>query len=97
MRKLIVIAKLSFVDLATRLKESSYDAGISSSPSKSTLFNVFALLPEDYLNSALRMLDRMTADLYRKFGEKLDVFAGDNSAVACDNLIEREIKMKERL
>lgn len=101
MRKLIaaVIAKgtLSFVDLATRLKESSYDAGISSSPSKSTLFNVFTSLPEDYLNSALRMLDRMTADLYRKFGEKLDVFAGDNSAVACDNLIEREIKMKDRL
>ena len=43
------------------------------------------------------MLDEMTAELYSKFGEKLNVFAGDNSALACDNLIESEIKMKDRL
>jgi len=60
---------LSFADLAKELKKNDYNAGISSkaSPSKSTLFNVFTSLPEDYLNSLLRMLDEMTAELYMPF------------------------------
>ncbi|BBE42435.1 hypothetical protein [Conexivisphaera calida] len=92
-----VLAKgnLSFVDLAAELREMGYDAtvdGSRASPSKSTLFKAFAMLPREYLEEALRALDDMTAELYGGFGEDMNVFAGDNSAVPCDDMVVRNVK-----
>lgn len=44
------------------------------------------------MEEALRALDEVTAELYSGFGEDMDVFAGDNSAVPCDNMIVRNVK-----
>ncbi|MDG6931801.1 MAG: hypothetical protein JRN26_08430 [Nitrososphaerota archaeon] len=103
-RKLIaaVLAKgnLSFVDLAAELKEMGYDASLSGehiSPSKSTLFNVFSSLPRDYLEEALKLLDGIAAELYAGFNENMNVFAGDNSAITCDNMVMRKVKGKDKL
>ncbi|BBE42763.1 hypothetical protein NAS2_1376 [Conexivisphaera calida] len=96
-----ILAKgnLSFVDLAAELREVGYDAtvdGSRASPSKSTLFKAFTVLPREYLEDeeALRALDEMTAELYSGFGEDedMEVFAGDNSAIPCDNMIVRDVK-----
>ncbi len=44
------------------------------------------------MEEALRALDEVTAELYSGFGDDVYVFAGDNSAVPCDNMIVRNVK-----
>ena len=73
---LIAKGDLSFSDLSEKLKEKGY-----GTPSKSTLFNAFKALPQQYLNEALKAIDEMVAGLYSKFNEGLNEFAGDNSSV----------------
>nr|CCC55542.1 hypothetical protein [uncultured archaeon] len=89
---LIAKGDLSFSDISEKLKEKGY-----GTPSKSTLFNAFKALPQQYLNEALKAIDEMVAGLYCKFNEGLNEFAGDNSSVLCDNLVKREYRMNEVL
>jgi len=39
----------------------------------------------------------MIKELYSKFDENMNVFVGDNSALTCENLIEREIALERKL
>ncbi|MDI6642089.1 MAG: hypothetical protein QME68_07250 [Elusimicrobiota bacterium] len=98
----VIIAKgmLSFAKLSKELKDINYDAtidGSGRSPEKSRLHEIFQLVSSDYLQTATKLLDDMTKELYSKFDEPIDIFVGDNSALTCETLIERMIGMETKL
>lgn len=104
MRKTIpaILAKgnLSFEDLSSELRNINYDATLNSgnrSPGHTYLHELFQSIPQEYLQSALKMLDDMVLELYLKFKEAMNIFVGDNSALTCETLTERKIAMEPRL
>ena len=86
---------LSFADLSAQLKSIGYDAtikGIGKSPCASELHYIFEKIPKECFEEGLRMLDELSAKLYSKFGEDLDVFVTDGTAISSVYLEERTIK-----
>lgn len=97
-----VLAKgdLSFESVSDELKNINYDAtlnGSGSSPGHTYLHDLFKDISEEYYKKALKMLDDMIVELYSKFKENMNVFVGDNSALACETLIKRKIAMELKL
>jgi len=97
-----ILAKgdLSFDDLSNELININYDATLDNSghsPGHTYLHELFQLIPLEYLQSALKLLDDMILLLYSKFNEQMNIFVGDNSALTCETLIERIIAMELRL
>ncbi len=91
---------LSFEDLSKELRNLNYDTTIdrsNRSPGHAYLHELFQSIPQEYLQSALKMLDDMVLELYSKFNEEMNIFVGDNSALTCETLIERMIAMERRL
>ena len=79
----MVKGRLSFTDLSIQLKNIGYDAtieGIGKSPCASELHYIFGKIPKECFEEGLRMLDELSAKLYSKFGEDLDVFVTDGTA-----------------
>lgn len=90
----------SFVDLATELKNIGYDMTIKKtgkSPCASELHVIFQKIPVEWLEKALLRLDELSVEEFSKFGEKLDVFAIDGSALTGEILVEREVLTRIRL
>ncbi len=91
---------LSFADLSAQLKSIGYDAtikGIGKSPCASELHYIFEKIPKECFERGLRMLDELSAKLYSKFEEDLDVFVTDGTAISGVYLEEGTIKLKKRL
>lgn len=96
----MVKGRLSFTDLSIQLKNIGYDAtieGIGKSPCASELHYIFGKIPTECFEEGLKMLDELSAKLYSKFGEDLDVFVTDGTAISSVYLEERMIKLKKRL
>jgi len=96
----LVKGTLSFADLSAQLKSIGYDAtikGTGKSPCASELHYIFEKIPKKYFEEGLRKLDEKSVNLYSKFGENLDVFVMDGTAVSSAYLKERMIKLKKRL
>lgn len=90
----------SFVQLATDLKNIEYDMtldGRKSYPCPSELHHIFRKIPKEWLEKALQRLDELSAEEFSKFGENLDIFVVDDSALSGETLMEREVMMKVRL
>lgn len=97
-----ILAKgdLSFDDLSNELININYDATLDNSgqsPGHTYLHDLFVLIPLEYLQSALKLLDDMILSLYSKFNEPMNIFVGDNSALTCETLVQRTIAMEPRL
>jgi len=96
----LIKGRLSFTDLSIQLKNIGYDAtikGIGKSPCASELHYIFEKIPTECFEEGLKMLDELSAKLYSKFGEDLDVFVTDGTAISSIYLEERVIKLKKRL
>jgi len=97
---ILVKGMRSFVDLSTDLKNIEYDMTIKGSgkyPCPSELHTIFQKIPKEWLEMALQRLDELSVKEFSKFGENLDVFVIDGSALTAETLIEREVLTKTRL
>jgi hypothetical protein len=90
----------SFVDLSTDIENIGYDITIKGNgkyPCPSELHTIFQKIPKEWLEKALLRLDDLSVEEFSKFGENLDVFAIDGSALTGVTLVEREVVTKARL
>jgi hypothetical protein len=97
---ILVKGMLSFVDLSIELRNIEYDMTIDGSkkyPSPSELHTVFQKIPKEWLEKALQRIDELSVEQFSKFGEPLDIFVIDGSALTGETLMEREVAMKVRL
>jgi len=97
---ILVKGMRSFVQLSTDLKNIEYDMTVKGEqkyPCPSELHTIFQKIPEDWLEKALQRLDELSAEELSKFGENLDIFVIDGSALTGETLMEREVAMKMRL
>jgi hypothetical protein len=97
---ILVKGMRSFVDLSTDLENIEYDMtvnGIKEYPCPSELHIFFQKIPTKWLKKALLRLDELSAEEFSKFGEPLDIFVIDGSALTGETLIEREVLTKIRL
>ena len=99
---------MSFETLSSELREAGYDARTeeakrkgdgAKSPCPSHLHWVLTKIPEEYLERALRLLDRMVAEKHaRLFGtEHLHEYSVDSTEDRCDTLEEVEVAMETQL
>ena len=70
---------------------------MGKSPCTSELHYIFGKIPAEFFEEGLKMLDELSAKLYSKFGEDVDVFVTDGTAISSVYLEERMIKLKKRL
>lgn len=87
----------SFVTLAAELKKIDYNMTIDGSkkyPCPSELHHVFEKIPSEWLKKAVQRIDELSVENYSKFGENLDIFVIDGSAITCETLVEKKIAMK---
>lgn len=97
---ILVKGMRSFVDLSADLKNIEYDMTINGSkeyPCPSELHTIFQKIPKEWLDMALLRLDELSVEEFSKFGEPLDVFVIDGSALTGEILVEREVLTKIRL
>ncbi len=97
---IIVKGMRSFVDLSTDLKNIEYDMTIKGNgkyPCSSELHTIFQKIPKEWLEKALQRLDELSVEQLSKFGEKLDIFVIDGSALTGETLVELEVLTKIRL
>lgn len=66
-------------------------------PSPSELHNIFTQIPVEWMEEALQRLDDLPKNEFSKFGEHLDTFVIDGSALSGDILVERDVLTKIRL
>jgi hypothetical protein len=57
-------------------------------PCSSELHTIFQKIPKEWLEKALQRLDELSVEQLSKFGEKLDVFVIDGSALTGETLVE---------
>jgi hypothetical protein len=97
---ILVKGMRSFVDLSTDLENIEYDMTIKGSrkyPCPSELHNIFQKIPKEWLEMALQRLDELSVEEFAIFGENLDIFVIDGSALTGLTLVEREVLTKARL
>ena len=97
---ILVKGMRSFVDLSAELSNMQYDMALDESkryPSSSELHNIFTRIPVEWMEEALQKLDDLSKNEFLKFGEYLDTFVIDGSALSGDILIERVVLTKIRL
>lgn len=97
---ILVKGMRSFVDLSTDLKNIEYDMTIKGSgryPCSSELHTIFQKIPKEWLEKALQRLDELSVEQLSKFGEQLDIFVIDGSALTGETLFELEVLTKIRL
>jgi hypothetical protein len=97
---ILVKGMRSFVNLYAELRDVRYDMTLNGNeryPSSSELHNIFTQIPVEWIEEALQKLDDLSKEEFSKFGEHIDTFVIDGSALSGDTLVERDVLTKIRL